>query len=163
MSMRQKRTRTGAIAATALLCLGLSGCFPQCVAQLDTGKGSQIAVTVIDGQSVVTLANGILSMRIDKRNANILSLQYNGLELVDGSGYWNVYGNTPGGTKTEQKSDPMPLEVTLNPNTNGGSMGEVEINMPYQGQPGKEPLDIAIRYGLRRGRFRIVLLNLRDA
>ena len=151
MSKRKRRTRAGAIAATAFLCLQLSGWISECVAQVSTAQRPQAAVTVTDGQGVVTLANGVLSVRIDKRNANIISLQYNGVDLVDGSGYWNVYGNTPGGPKTEQKSNPMPLNVTQNPDTNGGSMGEVEINMPYQGLPGKEPLDIAIRYGLRRG------------
>jgi len=151
MSMRQRRTRTSAMVATAFLFLKLSVWFPECVAQVNAAKTSPTAVTVFDAQGVVTMANGILSVRIDKKNANILSLEYNGREMVDGSGYWNVYGNTPGGPKTEQKSDPMPLNVTQNPDTNGGSMGEFEINMPYQGRPGKEPLDIAIRYGLRRG------------
>jgi rhamnogalacturonan endolyase len=116
-----------------------------------TSPVSSEPVKVIDQADSVTLENGVVSIKINKLNANVIALQYKGLDLVDGSGYWNVYGNTPGGAKTEKKSQAMPLDITQDPAKNGGQMGEIEINMPYQGQPGTEPLDIAIRYALRRG------------
>ena len=97
----------------------------------------------MDQADSVTLENGVVSIKINKANANVLALEYKGMDLVDGSGYWNVYGNTPDGPKTEKKSEALPLEITQDPAKNGGQMGEVEISMPYRGQPGTEPLDIA--------------------
>ena len=112
---------------------------------------SSAPVEIFDQGDSVILQNGVVSIKINKGNANVLALQYKGINLVDGSGYWNVYGNTPGGPKTELKSKAMPVGVTQDPARNGGQMAEIEINMPYQGQPGTEPLDIAVRYALRRG------------
>jgi rhamnogalacturonan endolyase len=107
-------------------------------------------VSVTDSDNAVTLANGLISLKINKTNANVIALRYNGLDVVD-SGYWNVYGNSPGEMNVVKKSQAMPAIITQDPSTNGGEMGEVEINMPYTGQTGTEPLDIVIRYALRRG------------
>jgi rhamnogalacturonan endolyase len=120
-------------------------------AQEEAARAANAPVKVIDSDNSVTLENGLITLKINKANANVLSLQYKGMDLVDGSGYWNVYGNSPDGPKTEKKPDPQPVEITQDPVQNGGHMGEVKINMPYTGQAGTEPLDIAIRYALRRG------------
>jgi rhamnogalacturonan endolyase len=113
--------------------------------------GVNVPVKFIDSGSTITLENGVVSLKVNKENANVLALQYKGLDVVDGSGYWNVYGNSPDGPKTEKKSQAKPLMVTQDPAQNGGAMGEIEIDMPYTGDPQTEPLDISIRYALRRG------------
>lgn len=112
---------------------------------------SNAPVTVTDSAGTVLLQNGLISLTINKSNANILALKYKGIDLVDGSGYWNVYGNTPGQPNSQQKSSAEPVSIAQDPALNHGEWGEVAINMPYTGQPGAEPLDIAIRYALKRG------------
>lgn len=129
------------------LVVGISAA--RCLAQGDR------PVRIIDSGAAVTLENGVVAFTVDKQSGNILSLNYDGMDLIDGANRWsawNVYGNPPGEAHTEKKSPALPLNILQDPGDNGGAMGEIEINMPYQPQqPGLEPLDLAIRYGLRRG------------
>lgn len=154
--MNQRHTLLRRAIAPAILAASLFAAHSAAVAEGVLGPGvsgetSPAAVRVTDSPVTVMLENGLIALKINKANANVISLEYKGLNLVDGAGYWNAYGNSPGGPKTEQKSQALPLRITQDPATNGGSMGEIEIDMPYDEQPGREPLDIAIRYGLRQG------------
>ena len=98
-----------------------------------------------------------MSAKIRKTDANMLALDYKGLDLLGGGeAYWNVYGSTPQSdpkqvVKTQVKGTPSVLTITQDPGRNGGEMGEVELFFPYKTGAGSEPLDIAIRYTLRRG------------
>jgi rhamnogalacturonan endolyase len=118
----------------------------------DSTSGAGGAVVITDSGDTVTLENGVVSVKIAKVNADILSLRYKALSLVSsGKAYWNVLGSTPGGVKTEKRGTPSILTVTQDPARNGGEMGEIELLFPYKKGTDAEPLDIAIRYTLRRG------------
>lgn len=110
-------------------------------------------VTVVEDGANYTLANGIVTARVDKRSGDLVSLQYKGLETLSGgaahpSGYWS---HTPGhGAR-------VVAAVTLNPADNQGARAEVSVKGFYQGTPlgagpgGSVVADIEIRYALGRG------------
>ena len=111
-----------------------------------------------DNGDTVTLENGLVSARIRKADAKLTALQYKGLDLLaGGEAYWNVYGSTPNNDPKQSRQErrkrgrPSVLTITQDPKTNGGEMGEVELLFPYKAGSDAEPLDIAIRYTLRRG------------
>jgi rhamnogalacturonan endolyase len=109
-------------------------------------------VTIAQTPDVVTLANGVVTLTVARQNANILSLRLRGMELLShGQAYWNIMGATPGQPNSQLKGLPSELIITQDPATNGGAMGEFALRFPYLGQPGVEPLDIEIRYALKRG------------
>ena len=114
-------------------------------------------VVVRDDGTTVTLENGIVSAKIAKANGNMVSLQYKTLDLMHGGeAYWNAYGSTPvdqlkDAVKTQTKGTPSILTITQDPARNGGEIGEIELLFPYKPGTSAEPLDIAIRYTLRRG------------
>jgi rhamnogalacturonan endolyase len=109
-------------------------------------------VTSRSDADTATLANGIVAFTVKKANGNLVSLQYRGLELLSrGGGYWNIYGSTPGQANTQEKGAPSVFTLSQNPAENGGDTGEITLRFPYQGQPKAVPLDIEIRYTLRRG------------
>ena len=109
-------------------------------------------MVITNSGNTVTLENGVVSVKIAKANADILSLRYKSLDLVSsGKAYWNVFGSTPGQAKTEKLGVPSILTITQDPTRNDGEMGEIELLFPYKSGTDAEPLDIAIRYTLRRG------------
>ncbi len=145
-------------------------------ANADSALTSDAPVKIIDNGTTVTLQNGLLVATISKSNANMVSLTYRGVNLLQGGeAYWNVYGSTPTvgkPVKTQTKGTPSVFTITQDPDKNGGEMGEFELLFPYSGgkatpdasagAPDTEtvesvataappvPLDIAIRYTLRR-------------
>ncbi len=153
---------------TVLLLAGASDL--RCLA--DTAKAPP-PVTVTDAGDTVVLENGIVSLTVRKSDANLINLVYKGQNLLQsGVMYWNVYGSTPTTgvpVKTQTLGTPSVLTVTQDPKTNGGSMGEFELLFPYKANSAgdaagtenagagrkpaapPEPLDIAIRYSLKRG------------
>jgi rhamnogalacturonan endolyase len=109
-------------------------------------------VAISSDADTATIANGILSATIDKATGNLRSLQFHGVDvLAHGEEYMNVYGETPGETKTQEKPGPSELVITQNPQANGGSIGEIAIRFPYHGQPNAVPMDLEIRFTLHRG------------
>ena len=118
---------------------------------------AQPPVVITDDADSVTLENGIVSMRVSKANADVMSMQYKDLNVfASGNAYWNVYGSTPQTdpakvVKTQQKGTPVVYTVTQDPAHNGGEIGEFELLFPYRPGSTDEPLTIAIRYTLRRG------------
>ena len=95
-------------------------------------QSSSPPVTISGSGAVLTLANGILSVDFNKNSGNLLAIRYSGMDLLDHSGYWNVYGEIPGGIKSEVKGTPSIVTVTQDPATTGGNIGEVELLFPYK-------------------------------
>ncbi len=75
-----------------------------------------IPVTLTDNGDSWTLDNGIVKMTVLKRNGNISSLIYHGIETQTHGEYWE---QTPSGTITAR--------VTIDPATNGGERAEVSV------------------------------------
>ena len=92
-------------------------------------------VTVKDEGDFYTLANGVVTARISKRNGNMTSLIFRGLEMMGGGGVW------------EQTPWRSTASVTIDPAQNGGSRAEVAI----KGGNGGRGFDIELRYALARG------------
>ena len=123
----------------------------------ENAAGAKDPVVITDEGEAVTLANGTVSVKIRKSDANMLSLRYRSLDLLaGGQAYWNVYGSVPAddpktAVKTQIKGTPSVLTVTQDPKQNGGDIGEIELLFPYKPGTNAEPLDISIRYTLKRG------------
>ena len=73
-------------------------------------------VTLTDNGDSWTLDNGIVKMTVLKRNGNLSSLVYHGVEVLTRGEYWE---QTPSGTVT--------AAVTIDPATNGGERAEVSV------------------------------------
>jgi len=120
---------------------------------LKVGAADQNSPVILtETATTATLANGIVAATVKKANGNLLSLRFRGVELMSrGQGYWNIYGNIPGQKMTEQKPALSACRISQDPAQNGGALGEIVLRFPYQGQSNTVPLDIEIRYSLRRG------------
>lgn len=104
-------------------------------------------VSVSDKGTTVEMSNGIVKATINKANAAITSLIYNGLELVTG-GYaggsiywsWNMpnYQNPSGCTYT----------LTADPLSNGNTYAEIKLHMTWNGAASTAAMDIDIYYSL---------------
>jgi len=73
-------------------------------------------VTLTDNGDSWTMDNGIVKMTVLKRNGNLSSLVYHGVEVLTRGEFWE---QTPSGTIT--------TKVTIDPSTNGGERAEVSI------------------------------------
>jgi rhamnogalacturonan endolyase len=143
-------------------------------------KSSGGGVTLQEDDSAYILANGIVAARIDKHSGDLLSLKYKGDEMLatitgpDGLpdvtidkpgtnkrggyatnrfidhqyGFWSHDTDGPNGSTAK---------VTIDPRSNGGSRGEVDIKGLSEGKPmgagpgGNFISDIEIRYALGAG------------
>ena len=125
--------------------------FASCAATQSGAADHVRPVIIEDAAHTITLANGIISAAISKDTGNLLSLQFRGNELLGrGGGYWNLYGKVPGKASTQQKGTPSAFRITHDPSQNGGDLGEIALRFPYTGQDKAVPMDIEIRYALRR-------------
>ncbi|HUD23566.1 MAG TPA: polysaccharide lyase family protein [Acidobacteriaceae bacterium] len=109
-------------------------------------------VTLTDNGDSWTMDNGIVKMSLLKRNGNMTSLVYHGVEILTHGQYWE---QTPAGTITAR--------VTIDPATNGGERAEVSVKGVYNAastqaadgaaeEPrGSAGLDIETRFTLERG------------
>lgn len=130
--------------------LVLSGLLLAAASQSVTALPAPVVVT--EAADTVTLANGIITATIKKANANLLSLNVRGVEMISsGQGYWNVYGKIPGQQSTQEKPAPSVTRISQDPAKNSGKLGEIAIRFAYKGQAGAVPLDIEIRYALHQG------------
>jgi len=91
-------------------------------------------VTLTDNGDSWILDNGIIKATVPKRDGNLSSLVYHGVEILTRGKYWE---QTPAGTITAR--------VTIDPATNGGERGEVSV----KGVNGR--MDIETRFTLERG------------
>ncbi|MBI5766173.1 MAG: lyase [Verrucomicrobia bacterium] len=111
-------------------------------------------VTITEDAASFTLANGVLTARVLKRNGDLASLQFRGAEMLnDKSGHAGAYWShdTTGGTD-------LVTRITIDPATNGGARGEVSVkgisggkrmgHGPGAAAGGDFPADIEIRYTL---------------
>src|SRR5579871_1213112 len=106
------------------------------------GTGTGANVTVTDNGGTVVLANGIVSITINKSNGNITNFTFNGTNLLsggNGGGYFYFDGS--GGPTL---SNPT-YTLTVNPANNGGNQAEVLL------QTIASPMDMAVYYDLNRG------------
>jgi rhamnogalacturonan endolyase len=79
-------------------------------------------VTLTDNGDSWTRDNGIVKMTIPKRNGNLSSLVYRGIEILTRGQYWE---QVPSGIIT--------ANVTIDPATNGGERAEVSVKGVYNG------------------------------
>ena len=79
-------------------------------------------VTLTDNGDSWTRDNGIVKMTIPKRNGNLSSLVYHGIEILTRGQYWE---QVPSGIIT--------AKVTIDPATNGGERAEVSVKGVYNG------------------------------
>jgi len=99
-------------------------------------------VTLTDNGDSWTLDNAIIKATIPKRDGNLSSLVYHGVEILTRGKYWE---QTPGGTITAR--------VTIDPATNGGERAEVSVKGVNPGTPGGRGggMDIETLVTLERG------------
>jgi hypothetical protein len=85
--------------------------------------GAESAVSILEDQDSVTLSNGLVSARLAKATARLISLRYRDLDLISsGHGYMNCYGNSSDGIKTEKKPGTARTRLTMiRPTTAGPS------------------------------------------
>jgi rhamnogalacturonan endolyase len=87
-------------------------------------------VTLTDNGDSWTMDNGIVKMTIPKRNGNLSSLVYHGVEVLSRGQYWE---QTPSGTVT--------AKVTIDPASNGGERAEVSVKGVYNGNNTPPPFE----------------------
>ncbi|HTB32424.1 MAG TPA: polysaccharide lyase family 4 protein, partial [Bacteroidia bacterium] len=118
-------------------------------------SSSTTAVTVTVSGNNITMANGIITMTINKTNAQITALHYNGNDLLGvGSGngntfYWSWTPTTLGAEET-----PANCTYTLvaDPATNGGTYAEIKLSRPYNPANGAlAAWDVDCHYSLLKG------------
>lgn len=114
-------TRANALVGSVFLALAVS-CSSVAMAQTaaSTPKVEKVTVnapvTLSDNGDSWTMDNGIVKMTVLKRNGNLSSLVYKGVEVLTRGEYWE---QTPSGTITAR--------VTIDPSTNGGERAEVSV------------------------------------
>ena len=105
-------------------------------------------VTLTDDGTAFTLTNSIVTTKIDKHSASLLTLQYKDRELLGPmgiDGFWALpASNMEFGSKRE-------ASVILDPKTNSGERAIVSVRFTYDGDAKSVPADIEIRYSLGRG------------
>ncbi len=121
------------------------------------------AVTITDNGKTFTLANGIVTAVVNKRNGDLESLVYKGLETMGHeqgrAGYWEQ------DPSAAAKVDGLTQSITIDPAKNDGERGEVSIKGVTKGDPkagltpgspgapaaGTVNCDLELRYALGRG------------
>ncbi len=108
-------------------------------------------VTVVEDTSTFTLANGSVTVKINKRSGDLVLLKYQNLEMLGASGhaggYWSHAASGPRSSAS----------ITIDPKNNGGDRGEVSVKAISGGAavgsgPGGSTIaDVEIRYTLGRG------------
>ncbi len=135
---------TNSLSSSAALLLAV-------LAALSVSAASRPPVTVHEDSRTFILDNGILNVNIEKRTGRIVSLKYQGREMLAQrstggalGGYWSSVGRTQGGGK-------QAASIRMDPRDNHG--GRVEVSLSFQNSPDRSPapLDMDIRYSLGRG------------
>jgi rhamnogalacturonan endolyase len=112
-------------------------------------------VSLSEDQNSFTLANGLVTARVAKHSGDLISLRYDGRELLTAGsghafGYWS---------QDASRGHPV-ARITIDPQTNGGERAEVSVKAVYipgladeaTGRLGRGPAcDVEIRYALERG------------
>src|ERR1035438_6203933 len=100
------------------------------------------AVTLTDDGDSWTMDNGIVKLTVAKRDGNLSSLVYHGVEILTHGRYWE---QVPSGT--------VIARVTIDPATNGGERAEVSVKGVNSGGTGGRGggMDIETRITVERG------------
>ncbi|HWA10289.1 MAG TPA: polysaccharide lyase family protein [Opitutaceae bacterium] len=122
---------------------------------------SSAAVTVSEDDQVFTLANGIVTARINKRTGELVTLLYQGIDTMGhDQGHSGVWEEDP---SQAEKVGGLTRTLTIDPAKNGGARAEISIKgvtggkigltpgSPGGAQGGTQNLDLEIRYALGRG------------
>ncbi len=119
-------------------------------------RGAETPVTVVEDTNAFTLANGILKVRVAKTSGDLVSLAYNGVEILD-----QEKEHPPAYWSHDPSRERRVTRVTIDPAANGGAFAEVSIKGTYLapspnggrfGGFGRgTACDIEIRYALGRG------------
>jgi rhamnogalacturonan endolyase len=108
-------------------------------------------VTLVDNGDSWTLDNGIVKVTLAKRDGNLSSIVYHGVEVLT-HGNYSYWEQRPSGTITSS--------VTIDPASNGGERAEVAIKGVYTPNPsasgggrggGRGGMDLETRFTLERG------------
>ena len=161
----------------AYSCIAFALLFGLAAMAISQQKPAGGAVTLTDDASAYVLANGIVTVRVDKKSGDLLSMKYKGMEMlgtvVGPDGLPDVKFDKPGknsrgfGPFTDHQygfwshdtdsSTPTIDTVTIDPAKNGGVRAEVSIKGISGGKPmgagpgGSFISDVEIRYTLGRG------------
>jgi rhamnogalacturonan endolyase len=128
------------------------------------------SVTISENASNFVISNGIITAQVAKRNGDLRSLVYQGIEtLTDRSGHAGGYWSHDAGDGIAHQSS-----ISIDPGTNGGERGEVSIKAISGGRrmghpaglpagaEGDFPADIEIRYALGRGESGLYTYSILD-
>jgi rhamnogalacturonan endolyase len=106
-------------------------------------------VTLTDNGESWTLDNGIVKVTLAKRDGNLSSIVYHGVEILS-HGNYSYWEQKPSGTITSS--------VTIDPATNGGERAEVAVKGIYNPTAtgggrggGRGTMDLETRFTLERG------------
>jgi rhamnogalacturonan endolyase len=107
-------------------------------------------VTISESGDSFTLANGLLSARIEKRAGTLVSVKYNELELMAqhqggaNGGYWSSVGRGRPGSHISGV-------IRIDPTTNNGTRAEISCELHNDPDSPNSPVDADYRYSLGRG------------
>jgi rhamnogalacturonan endolyase len=173
-SIVKQPIKSGALIALGVLVIGI-GTPDRTAAQSKSEAGS---VTLTEDGSAYTLANGIVTARIDKASGDLLSMRFKGTEMLatiygsDGlpdtavdkpganmRGGGHRYTDHQYGFWSHDTDGPHTLDrITIDPKSNGGERAEVSIKGISDGKPmgagpgGNFISDVEIRYTLERNK-----------
>lgn len=114
-----------------------------------TGR-AQSPVSLTDTGPAVVLSNGIVAVTIQKNSAEINNFLYNGTNILaggfqGGKFYWSW--NMP----NYQNPSGCVYTLLTDPATNGGTLAEVKLHMPWSGSAATAAMDVDVYYALRPG------------
>src|SRR5579872_2801765 len=150
---------TSAIFIATLHVLVVSAADPPVISKPDT----KTSVAITENGTSFALTNGIVAARINKRNGDLESLVYKGLETMGHeqgrAGYWEQ------DPSAASKVGGLTQSITIDPTKNEGESGEVSIKGITKGDPtaglspsspgapasGTVNCDMEVRYSLGRG------------
>jgi rhamnogalacturonan endolyase len=131
---------------TLSLALGLSASTPAAAAD----SSEPVPVTISEQANLITLANGLITAQVAQRSGALVSLRYQGLELMA----QNHGGSTGGYWSSVGRGRPGPVSnwaLRINPATNGGARAEISCELHNDPRSPSAPVDVDYRYALGRG------------
>jgi rhamnogalacturonan endolyase len=101
--------------------------------------------TLAEDEQSFVMANGVVSVRVEKRTGNLTSMEYEGVDLLHrGRGYWSFVGSANRlGSRVQE-------EVREDPAKNGGDRAEVMCRFEFDRETGGIPCDVDLCYSLGR-------------
>ena len=126
---------------------------PSCIAQSNGPAAPTISkmavnvpVTLTDNADSWTIDNGTVKLTLSKRDANLSSLTYRGIEVLSKDRRYSYWEQRPSGSTT--------AKVTVDPASNGGLRAEISVKgvNPADGEgPNRGGMDIETRFTVERG------------